>query len=1120
MIRSDRINLFGYGLVLAVLTAGGALGLRNVAMLAKTEAAVAHTHEVIGAIENLMSTLKDAETGQRGFLLVREASYLEPYRAAMSTISTSESSLRALVADNPVQQDRVRALGPKIVHRIVILDRGIELATTVGDSAARAWIATDSGKRVMDEIRADLLAMTVTERGLLTQRNDEARASRTFSYASMVGSGLIGAGLIGVIATVTSRRLRDQRTADDQMAEQGERTRTTLASIGDAVITTDVNGRVESMNAVAEALTGWSLDRASGAPLMEVFRIVNEGTRKSVESPATRALLEGVIVGLANHTILISRDGTEHFIDDSAAPIRSRDGTISGCVLVFRDIGEQKQDERSIAESEARFRMLSDNIAPLTWFAEADGSIPWYSKRWYDYTGSTPEEMVGWGWQKVHDPSHVDAVRERFKAAVASGTEWEDTFPIRGADGNYRWFISRAVPVRDETGAIVRWIGSNTDVTELRETTEALRLSDLRYRKALEAVNSLIWTNDASGRMLGEQPWWAAFTGQSYDEYQGYGWATAVHPDDAQPTIDAWNLAVASRSTFVFEHRVRRRDGDWRTCTIRAIPVIGAGGEIYEWVGVHTDVTDARAAAARERALIADVSIADAKFRALFDQGAYMAAIIDPDGTIIEPNRLSWEAAGASREELVGKKFWELGVFAESLGLQAQVRSATEEAASGSTVRRELPYFPGNGPSRIVDMTIVPVRDEAGNVAFLAPTGTDVTERVEAQKQLRRSEEELRRIASALSDADHRKDEFLATLAHELRNPLAPIRNGLQIMRIAANDPAAMERSQAMIERQVEHLVRLVDDLMDISRISRGTIQLREEPLDLASVLRHAVETSSPLIDQKQQILVVEPPSQPLPVFGDRTRLTQVFSNLLNNASRYTNHGGTISMRAVVVDTVAEVRIRDTGVGISKDMLSEIFEMFAQVDRSLERSQSGLGIGLTLVRRLTDMHGGSVQALSEGLGHGSEFVVRIPLTDHQQEAPRRDVNGGASSTTQRRILVVDDNVDSAQSLSNLLAMMGHEVRVAHDGLQALIAAESFQPQVVMMDIGMPRLNGYEACRALRARPWAAKTRIIALTGWGQATDRERSLDAGFDQHLVKPVDPNALHELMLSDGEA
>lgn len=1243
--RSALTNQLGYLVILGALLLGGLIGLRNVSSLATTESAVSRSHIVLRSIAGLMSTLKDAETGQRGFLLVGADRYLDPYRAALRRVASERHTLAALVNDNETQKRRLVALSPIVDRRLAQLARTVALAQTNQAPAALAFVRTDSGEFAMDSIRRALDEMSSIEFSLLAQRSRDAASNRRFALGSMILSGIVGALLILIIATITTRRMRDESASSRVIAEQRDRLRTTLASIGDAVVSTDTAGLVESMNGVAEVLTGWSSVNARGKPLAAIFRIVNEDTRHPVENPVDRALREGAVVGLANHTILIALDGTEVFIDDSAAPIRSDDGTITGCVLVFRDIGDQKRDERQIAASEARFRSMSENIAPLTWIAEADGSIYWYSKRWYDYTGSAPEEMRGTGWMKAHHPDYADGVLERFRAATAAGSTWEDVFPLRGSDGSYRWFLSRATPIRDAQGEPAQWIGSNTDITDERAATEALRLSDTRYRTALQAVNSLIWTNDPSGRMVGDQPWWSAFTGQTFDEYQGFGWADAVHPDDAQPTIDRWNGAVSSSSMFVFEHRVRRYDGAWRTCTIRALPVLGNDGAIHEWVGVHTDVTNLRAAAERERSLIADASLADAKFRALFDQGAYFAGIMDPDGTIIEPNRQSWEEPGFAREDIVGRKFWDGPWWRESAEIQQLVRAASMEAAAGATVRRELAYTTADGSARVVDMIIVPIRDEDGRVLFLAPTGNDITDRVAAQRQLRetalatqrlaaivassadaiiatnldgivtnwnraatqifeftesdivgrpiivlmppelgssedvimqktllgesvtaydtvrlaksgarvplsitispivdgrgqligastiarditerkhseeklrRSEEELRRIASALSEADHRKDEFLATLAHELRNPLAPIRNGLQIMRIAGNDKDAMQRSQAMIERQTDHLVRLVDDLMDISRISRGTIALREEQLDLNSVLRHAVETSRPLINDKQQLLTVDTGISIIPVLGDRTRLTQIFSNLLNNASRYTNKGGSIAISAEASETSVEVRVRDSGIGIPREMLVEIFEMFAQVDRSLERSQSGLGIGLTLVKRLVEMHGGRVEAKSAGLGHGSEFIVHIPITEIALDVTPRQARAVTAPTPRRKVLVVDDNLDSAQSLGSVLSLMGHEVRLANDGLEALSAAEAFRPDVIMLDIGMPRLNGYEACRAIRGRPWAVQTRIIALTGWGQPDDRQRSLDAGFNQHLVKPVDSHSL-QAVLSD---
>jgi signal transduction histidine kinase len=370
-----------------------------------------------------------------------------------------------------------------------------------------------------------------------------------------------------------------------------------------------------------------------------------------------------------------------------------------------------------------------------------------------------------------------------------------------------------------------------------------------------------------------------------------------------------------------------------------------------------------------------------------------------------------------------------------------------------------------------------------------------------------------RETEAVLREADRRKDEFLATLAHELRNPLAPLRNGLQIMRLARHDPPAVEEARGMMERQLQIMVRLIDDLLDVSRVSRGRIDLLKQRVDLAEVVRSALETSRPLIEASGHELTVVLPSDPVYVEADVARLAQVFANLLNNAAKYTRRGGRLRLAVERQDGAAAISVRDNGVGIPADMLSRIFEMFAQVDRSLEKTQGGLGVGLSLVKRLVEMHGGTVEAHSDGPGMGSELVVRLPVVTPPAEAVA-ETGAERPFFTARRILVVDDNVDAAASLALLLEIMGHETRTAHDGLEALDAAAAFRPQAILLDIGMPNLNGYEVCRRLRAQPWGKGLLVVALTGWGQEEDLRHAREAGFDHHLVKPVEPAALQEIL------
>jgi PAS domain S-box-containing protein len=367
----------------------------------------------------------------------------------------------------------------------------------------------------------------------------------------------------------------------------------------------------------------------------------------------------------------------------------------------------------------------------------------------------------------------------------------------------------------------------------------------------------------------------------------------------------------------------------------------------------------------------------------------------------------------------------------------------------------------------------------------------------------------------ALREADRRKDEFLATLAHEIRNPLAPIRNELEIMRMARGNPDVIEHSRAVMERQLAHLVHLVDDLMDVSRITRGKLELRREKLALDAVLQAALETSRPLVDAARHNLVLNLPPEPLYVSGDLTRLAQIFSNLLNNAAKYTPAGGRITVTATRIEGEAVIEVRDSGVGIAAEALPDIFEMFAQANRERGLAHGGLGIGLALVHGLTQMHGGRVQAQSDGLGRGSAFTVCLPVLQMQpQESAAAPPAQASPAAARLRVLVADDNLDAAESLAMLLTMMGHEVRAAHDGAQAVEQAEQFRPDLILLDVGMPKLDGLQAAAQIRAFKWGAAPMIVALTGWGQDADRQRSKAAGCDEHLVKPLDIERLTALL------
>ena len=380
----------------------------------------------------------------------------------------------------------------------------------------------------------------------------------------------------------------------------------------------------------------------------------------------------------------------------------------------------------------------------------------------------------------------------------------------------------------------------------------------------------------------------------------------------------------------------------------------------------------------------------------------------------------------------------------------------------------------------------------------------DVTERRDAEETLK--------------GVNHRKDEFLAMLAHELRNPLAPIRNAAQLLDVHSSGNPEIEWARAVIERQTKHLVRLVDDLLDASRMVSGQITLQKRPVELAEIVQSAVETSRPLIRLRKHLLTVQLPEQPVLLEGDLTRLAQVLSNLLNNAAKYTDEGGQIRLDAAVDAGTVVIRVCDTGLGVDADLLPHVFDLFTQADRTPDRSQGGLGIGLTLVKRLVEMHGGTVEARSDGLGSGAEFIVRLPTLASSSEpvarTPLRVPVVAAADARSLRILVVDDNVDAADSIAMLLSMEGHETRSVNTARAALLAVPDFKPEVVLLDIGLPEMDGYEVARHLRAQTGARRIRLVAVTGYGQPADRLRAHEAGFDEHMVKPVEPTALQDFL------
>lgn len=535
------------------------------------------------------------------------------------------------------------------------------------------------------------------------------------------------------------------------------------------------------------------------------------------------------------------------------------------------------------------------------------------------------------------------------------------------------------------------------------------------------------------------------------------------------------------------------RGRDPRKMLFYARPLFDEQGRVRGSVGACLDITSRKQV---EEAL----RQSEQRFARFMQYLPGLAWIKDLQGRYVYVNDAAEQAFRAPRAKLYGKTDEE--VFPPELAtlFKENDRRAMESGANLSLIEN-LNQDDGERCYYLVNKFTIMGTD--GKPALLGGMAIDINDRLRAEK--------------ALKEADRRKDEFLAILAHELRNPLAPIRNALELIKGASGNGAQIEQACTLMERQVGQMVRLIDDLLDLNRISRGKVELRKTQLELATAAQHAIEVVRPHIEAKFHELTVSMPPNPLYLDADPTRLSQIIANLLNNSTKYTEAGGHIWLTAQQQGGEALISVRDTGIGIASEHLPHIFEMFAQFAPALERSQGGLGVGLALVKGLVELHGGAIEARSDGPGMGSEFIVRLPIAEGKVQTPPEPIDGGAkprSARTTCRILVVDDNRDAADSLAMILQLKGHEIQTAYDGVEAVQAAATFRPDVVLLDIGMPRMNGYEAAQHIQEQSWGKKIVLVALTGWGQEEDKRRAIEAGLHFHLTKPVELGALDRLL------
>jgi PAS domain S-box-containing protein len=798
---------------------------------------------------------------------------------------------------------------------------------------------------------------------------------------------------------------------------------------------------------------------------------------------------------------------------------------------------DRKQAEEELRRLAAIVESSNDAIISK----DLDGIIlSWNgaAERLYGYTAA---EIIGKPLAILVPPDHPDelpAIMERLKR----GERIERYETVRVCKDGRRVDVSLTIsPVRGVDGRIIGASKIARDITARKQAEEKLRESEERLRGIFSQTLAGVAQTDLTGRFVQVNERYCQIVGHSAEQLYGLRMQDITHAEDMRRNLDLFlPLVQGTGQPFVIENRYVRPDGSEVWVNNSVSLVRDRHGQPKYVVAVSLDITD-RKRAEQRAGFLADASATLAEltdYESTLQRIASLAVPRFADWCVVDMQ----EADGSVRHLAVTHSDPAKVQLAREF-LSRYPPLPTDPHGVMAILRSGRPEWSAAIPdSSLVDLTQdeehLRILRELGLKSYIGAPLASRTKvlgalsfvmaesgRVYDADDLRAAEDLASRAAiaienatllAALKETDRRKDEFLAMLAHELRNPLAPIRNAVQIFRAKGPPVPELQWARDVIDRQVQHMTRLVDDLLDVSRITQGKIELRKERVQLATIVNGAVEASRPLIEKWGHHLTVTLPSEPVYLDVDQTRMAQVLLNLLNIAAKYTEQGGQIWLTTEREGEHAVLRVKDTGAGIPPEMLSRIFEMFTQLDRSLDRSQGGLGIGLTLVQSLVEMHGGRVEAHSEGPGRGSEFVVRLPLAteviDPRRLPPDGD-GGGVAATSRCRILVVDDNQDAADSLAMVLRMMGNETHTAHDGLEAVGAAAVFRPDVVLLDIGLPKLNGFEAGRRIREQQ-GNRVVLIALTGWGQDEDRRRSREAGFDHYLTKPVEFEALQRLL------
>ncbi len=900
---------------------------------------------------------------------------------------------------------------------------------------------------------------------------------------------------------------------DLHRADSGESTldfRAILAATPVAMVVCGLETKIVFCNQAAERLLGSAANELTGQPFSA---LLPEATDHLLEKLGSHRAVDPLELHLR------LADGREIPVELGGSPLHENGNSLM--LWTLSEISARREAENALRESEERFRTLADNISQFCWMADAQGDIFWYNRRWYEYSGTTWEEMQGWGWQELHHPHHVKRVVSRWRRSLETGVPWEDTFPLRGRDGSWRWFLSRAMPIRDPEGRIVRWFGTNTDITEQKEAEEALRESERRFRATIENAAVGIAHVATDGRWLRVNETLCRIVGYRQEDLLGKSFAELTHPDDLEADwAHARQVLAGELESYSMDKRYLRADGTTIWVSLTASLVRTPSGDPEYFVAVIRDISE-------RKQLEQNLRESETRLRRVIDNMIGFVGVLDTQGTLLEVNDAALIVAGLTREDVIGKEFWNCYWWNYGPEVARQVQEATEQAAAGETVRYDVAVRAANDTRLDIDFMIAPARDERGEIAFLVPSAVDITGRKQYENALRELSQnlsqqveartnDLRDARDAAEAANRAKGEFLANMSHEIRTPMNGIIGMTELLLRMPLHPEQRHYVE-LVRQSADSLLLLINDILDFSKIEAGRLELYPAHFDLRETLGSTLQGLSHRAAEKGLELAYRVGHEvPVVLSGDASRLRQIVVNLAGNAIKFTEQGE-IVVEVGLASRNAEratihFQVSDTGCGIPPAKLASIFEPFTQGDSSAQRRHGGTGLGLSISRQLAQLMGGTIWLESEsGAGTTVHFTAQFGVVENNGSAspqPPESLHG-------LRILVTDDNATNRDILVEMLQGWQMRAESVSTGSETLSRLQEEQRgpdpfRLVLLDTSMPEWDGQSVALEIRKRFGDAWPKLLYLSYIGELHSASQWESLRVERVLSKPVRPSQL----------